>query len=89
MLRWSNFLVWIPFGMVLGYLAFIVWQQNQYNTEQEAHNAEVIERLEAFRTVGPRFTAQDGDELCRDIRAIQEYVGLPERECLFDQLPNP
>jgi hypothetical protein len=82
MMRWSNFLVWLPVGVILGYLIFGAVQQHY-------HNIEVIERLEAFRTVGPRFTAQDGDELCRDIRAIQEYVGLPERECLFDQLPNP
>jgi hypothetical protein len=85
MMRWSNFLVWIPFGAALGYLAFIVWQQHQYNTEQTAHNAEIIERLEVFQKKGPRFTAQDGDELCRDIRAIQEYIGLPERECAFNE----
>jgi len=85
MMRWTNFLIWIPFGAALAYLFIGLVDQQTHNTEQTAHNAEVIERLEAFRNVGPRFTAQDGDELCRDIRAIQEYVGLPERECTFNE----
>jgi hypothetical protein len=83
MMRWSNFLVWIPFGAALGYLAFIVWQQHQYNTEQTAHNAEVIERLEVFQQKGPRFTADNGNELCRDVQELQRLAGLKVRECTF------
>jgi hypothetical protein len=83
MMRWSNFLVWIPFGAALGYLAFIVWQQHQYNTAQTAHNAEVIEQLEVFRQKGPRFTADNGNELCRDVQELQRLAGLKVRECTF------
>jgi hypothetical protein len=85
MMRWTNFVIWIPFGAMLSYLFVGLVEQQTHNTEQEAHNAEVIERLEAFRNVGPRFTARDGDELCEDVRKLQEYVGLEVRECRFGE----
>jgi hypothetical protein len=85
MMRWSNFLIWIPFGAALAYLFIGLVEQQTHNTDQALHNAEVIERLEAFRNVGPRFTAKDGDDLCEDVRKLQEYVGLPERECAFNE----
>jgi hypothetical protein len=85
MMRWSNFLVWIPFGAALAYVFIGLMDQQTHNTEQAAHNAEVIERLEAFRNVGPRFTAQDGDELCRDIQELQRLAGLEVRECRFGE----
>jgi hypothetical protein len=85
MMRWTNLLIWIPFGAALSYLFLGLIEQQTHNTEQALHNAEVIERLEAFRNVGPRFTAQDGDDLCEDVRKIQEYVGLPERDCRFGE----
>jgi len=78
MMRWSNLVIWIPVGAILSYLLFGAIQQKQ-------HLAEAIEHLEKFRNVGPRFTAQDGDELCEDVRKLQEYVGLPERECAFNE----
>jgi hypothetical protein len=78
MMRWSNLLVWIPVGAILSYLLFGAIQQKQ-------HLAEVVERLESFRSVGPRFTAQDGDELCRDIQALQRRAGLEARECRFGE----
>jgi hypothetical protein len=85
MMRWSNFLIWIPFGAALAYVFIGLVDQQTHNTEQAAHNAEVIERLEKFRSVGPRFTAQDGDDLCEDVRKLQEYVGLEMRECRFGE----
>jgi hypothetical protein len=82
-MRWSNFLVWIPVGAALGYLFFGLIEQQTHNTEQAALNAEVIERLEAFRNVGPRFTAADGDDLCGSVQELQRYNGLPVRDCTF------
>jgi hypothetical protein len=78
MMRWSNFLIWLPVGVILGYLMFEAVQQHH-------HNAEVIEQLEAFQQKGPRFTADDGDELCRDIQELQHRVGLEVRECRFGE----
>jgi hypothetical protein len=85
MMRWTNFVIWIPFGAALSYLFIGVVEQQTHNTEQAVHNAEVIERLEAFRNVGPRFTAKDGDELCEDVRELQHRVGLEVRECRFGE----
>jgi hypothetical protein len=85
MMRWINLLLWLPVGAALSYLFFDVMQQQAHNADQAAHNIEVIERLETFRNVGPRFTARDGDDLCEDVRKLQEYVGLPERECRFGE----
>jgi hypothetical protein len=78
MMRLSNLVIWIPVGAILGHLLFGVIQQKQ-------HLAEVVDQLEAFQQKGPRFTAADGDELCEDVRKLQEYVGLPERECAFNE----
>ena len=72
-----NWVLWFPAGAMLGYLWFGMLEQNN-------HSAEVLVEMEAFRSKGQRFTARDGDELCRDIQAIQEHIGLPERECTFN-----
>jgi hypothetical protein len=83
MMRWSNLLIWIPVGAALSYLFIGLVDQQAHNVEQAAHNSEVIKRLEEFRSVGPRFTAKDGDDLCEDVRTIQRHIRLPERECTF------
>jgi hypothetical protein len=85
MMRWTNFLIWVPFGAALSYLFIGVVEQQTHNAEQAAHNAEVIERLEAFRNVGPRFTAKDGDDLCGSVQELQHRVGLEVRECRFGE----
>jgi hypothetical protein len=71
-----NWVLWLPAGAMLGYLWFGMLEQNN-------HSAEIIVEMEAFRSKGPRFTAIDGDELCRDIQDLQRQAGLKVRECDF------
>ena len=78
MMRLSNLVIWIPVGAILGYLLFGAIQQKQ-------HFVEVVDQLESFQQKGPRFTAQDGDDLCRDIQALQRRAGLEARECRFGE----
>jgi hypothetical protein len=82
---WINLFVWIPVGAALSYLFIGLVEQQTHNTKQALHNVEVIERLEAFRSVGPRFTAVDGDDLCGSVQELQRYNGLPVRACTFGE----
>lgn len=39
-----------------------------------------------FISKGPRFTAQDGQQLCQRIQHLERRAGLPVEPCLF---PHP
>jgi hypothetical protein len=71
-----NWILWLPAGAVLGYL----WLSA---VEQHHHYIQVMTEMEAFRSKGPRFTAIDGDSLCRDIQDLQRRAGVNARECTF------
>jgi len=71
-----NWLFWLPAGALMGYLWVGTLQQNQ-------HNATVLEQLESFKSKGPRFTADNGDDLCRSVQELQRHAGLPVRDCTF------
>jgi hypothetical protein len=73
-----NWVLWLPAGAMLGYLWLGMLEQDQ-------HSAEVIAEMEAFRSKGPRFTAIDGDNLCRDIQDLQRLAGVKVRECNFNK----
>jgi hypothetical protein len=47
------------------------------------HNNDMLKLLETFRSVGPRFTAQNGADLCRSVQELQRHNGLPVRDCTF------
>jgi hypothetical protein len=38
-----------------------------------------------FRQAGPRFTADNGQDVCRSVQELQRYNGLPVRECAFGE----
>ena len=78
MAKWLNWLCWLPAGALIGYLWVGTIQQNQ-------HNAQVIAQLQAFKSVGPRFTAADGDDLCRSVQELQRQAGMPVRDCRFGE----
>jgi hypothetical protein len=71
-----NWILWLPTGFLLGYLWLCVIEQHQ-------HYVEVVAEMEVFRSKGPRFTAIDGDDLCRDIQDLQRQAGVKVRECTF------
>jgi len=74
--KWLNWLIWLPTGVLIGHL----WISS---VEQQQHNTKVLEQLQTFKSVGPRFTAQDGDNLCGSVQEVQRHVGLPVRDCTF------
>jgi hypothetical protein len=71
-----NWGIWLPVGALIGYL----WVGT---LEQHQHNATVLAQLESFKSKGPRFTAADGDDLCRSVQELQRHNGLPVRDCTF------
>jgi hypothetical protein len=76
--KWLNWLVWLPAGALIGYLWVGALQQNQ-------HNAAVLAQLQSFKSVGPRFTADNGDDLCGSVQELQRHNGLPVRDCTFGE----
>ena len=38
-----------------------------------------------FRHAGPRFTANNGQDVCRSVQDLQRHAGLPVRECKFGE----
>jgi heme exporter protein D len=69
-------LIWLFVGISLAAVAVNHWMLVR-------HNNEMLQRLETFRSVGPRFTANNGQDLCESTREIQRHVGLPMRDCTF------
>jgi hypothetical protein len=82
MLRLFDGLVWVVVGILLAWAIFNTWQVVR-------HRSEILDQLESFQQKGPRFTADDGDDLCRDIQELQHRVGLEVRECAFGDPPGP
>jgi hypothetical protein len=76
--KWLNWLIWLPAGALIGYLWVGTVQQHQ-------HNAKILAQLESFKSKGPRFTAQDGDDLCQSVQELQRQAGLKVRECRFGE----
>jgi hypothetical protein len=74
--KWTNWLFWLPIGALIGYLWMGTIQQNQHNTR-------VLEQLESFKSKGPRFTADHGQDLCGSVQELQRQAGLKVRECTF------
>jgi hypothetical protein len=68
--------VWVSLGVLLALFAV-----NHILTIRQ--NTVILEELQAFRSKGPRFTAIDGDSLCRDIQDLQRLAGVNVRGCTF------
>jgi hypothetical protein len=78
MLKLFDGLVWVVVGILLAWAIFNTWQVVR-------HRSDILDQLESFQQKGPRFTADDGDELCRDIQELQRLNGLEVRECRFGE----
>ena len=76
--KWTNWLFWLPAGALIGYLWVGTIQQNQ-------HNAAVLAQLEAFKSAGKRFTADNGQDLCGSVQELQRHAGLEVRDCQFGE----
>ena len=74
--KWLNWLIWLPTGVLIGYL----WISS---VEQQQHNAEVLVQLQTFKSKGSRFTGDNGNDLCRSVQELQRHAGLPVRDCTF------
>jgi UDP-2,3-diacylglucosamine pyrophosphatase LpxH len=68
------YLIWPILGALVAGWAF-----NAYHILQ-THN-QVIAELKAFKSVGKRFTADDGLSHCLDIQELQRIAGVKVREC--------
>lgn len=45
---------------------------------------ELQHQLQSFVNKGPRFTAQDGQELCERVKALETSLGKPQLDCLYN-----
>jgi hypothetical protein len=76
-----NRLIFVAIFTALGALAY-GWWHNNYRI-----SAAQQEKLAAFVSAGPRFTAYDGKELCEYMNSIAKYSigfqqsGLPLLDC--------
>jgi hypothetical protein len=82
MLKLFDGLVWVVVGALVAWAIFNTWQVVRHRTE-------ILDQLESFQKKGPRFTAENGNELCRDIQELQRLAGLEVRECAFGDHPQP
>ena len=46
---------------------------------------ELQKRFEQFVNKGPRFTAQDGQELCERLKSLESSIGKIPSDCLYDK----
>jgi hypothetical protein len=76
-------IIWLFVGFSLAAVAVNHWMLVRHNNEMLLRNNEVLKQLQTFKQVGPRFTADNGQDLCESVRELQRHVGIPVRTCDF------